>query len=261
MNADEFFSGDEIANVSLGSDPDGWEPDLHRLLANARKIMNERLNPFPPERQNSLVAVPAAPGITLFFTGFSGAGKSTMANIVLSKILRLGRRRATLLDGDLVRRHISSDLGFSREHRDINIRRIGYVASEITRRGGIAICAAIAPYDQTRKEVRAMVQQSGEFVLIHVATPLDVCERRDPKGLYARARSGMLRQFTGVSDPYEPPDDAELVIDTTQLDAEAAARQVLSLLDGTSYWANLGYYPSSPESRFTEGTPKNNTNS
>jgi sulfate adenylyltransferase len=261
MNADEFVSGDEIANVTLGSSLDGWGPDLRWIFANARKITNAQLNPLPPERQNSPVPVPAARGITVFFTGFSGAGKSTIANLVLSEILRLGHGRATLLDGELVRRHLSPDLGFSREHRDLNIRRIGYVASEITQRGGIAICAVIAPYDQARKEVRATVQQSGGFVLIHVATALEVCERRDPKGLYARARSGMLRQFTGVSDPYEPPDDAELVIDTTQLDAEAAAQRVLSLLDRAGHLANLGYYPPSPELKFTEKTPKNNTNS
>lgn len=258
MNADEFVSDHVIANETMGSDPLGFEADLPSLFADARKITNERLNPFAPEGQDTPAHVPAARGgITLFFTGLSGAGKSTIASMVLSRILQLGHKRTTLLDGDLVRLNLSSDLGFSRPDRDLNIRRIGYVASEITRRGGIAICAAIAPYDQTRKEVRAMVQQSGGFILVHVATPLEVCERRDPKGLYAKARAGKLLQFTGVSDPYEPPDDAELVIDTTQLEAEAAAQQVLSLLDGTGSLPNLDDYRTAPRLKFSEKTEKN----
>jgi sulfate adenylyltransferase len=252
MNADGFASAEETANVALSPGLDTWESELHRLFANARKITNAQPCPFPTERQNSAVPTPATRGMAVFFTGFSGAGKTTIANMVLSKIVRIGRRRATLLDGDLVRRHLSSDLGFSRQDRDTNIRRIGYVASEITKRGGIAICAAIAPYDRPRKEARAMVQPSGAFVLIHVATPLDVCERRDPKGLYARARSGELQQFTGVSDPYEPPDDAELVLDTAQMDVEAAAQEVLLFLDRAGYAAGSDCFPPSPEFRFGE---------
>lgn len=169
-------------------------------------------------------------GFTLFFTGLSGAGKSTIANVLLAKFLEMGGRPVTLLDGDVVRKHLSSELGFSKEHRDINIRRIGFVASEITKNGGIAICAPIAPYDSVRKEVRAMIAPAGGFVLIHVATPLEICEKRDRKGLYAKARAGLVPQFTGISDPYEIPVDAEVTIDTTGITAEEAAEKVLSYL-------------------------------
>ncbi len=154
-------------------------------------------------------------GCTLFFTGLSGAGKSTIAIALRALLGERTARRVTVLDGDIVRRHLSSELGFSRRDRDLNIRRIGFVASEITRHGGIAICAPIAPYDAVRREVRAMVEPHGGFVLVHVATPLDVCEARDRKGLYARARAGTLPAFTGISDPYEAPTDAEIVLDAS----------------------------------------------
>ena len=170
-------------------------------------------------------------GFAVFFTGLSGAGKSTLANVLLVKLLELGGRRVTLLDGDVVRKHLSSELGFSREHRDLNIRRIGFVASEIAKHGGIALCAPIAPYDATRKEVRAMVEAAGGFVLVHVATPLEVCEGRDRKGLYAKARAGSLPQFTGISDPYEEPSDAELVLDTTALTPADAVQRILAYLE------------------------------
>lgn len=169
-------------------------------------------------------------GLTVFFTGLSGAGKSTIANALMVKLLETGGRPVTLLDGDLVRRHLSSELGFSKEHRDINIRRIGFVASEITKNGGIAICAPIAPYDNVRKEVRALVSRGGGFILVHVSTPIEVCEQRDRKGLYAKARAGIVKQFTGISDPYEVPDDAEVTIDTTEtMPAEAAQEIILHL--------------------------------
>jgi len=174
-------------------------------------------------------------GFTVFMTGLSGSGKSTIANVLLVKLLETGGRQVTLLDGDLVRTHLSSELGFSKEHRDINIRRIGFVASEITKNGGIAICAPIAPYDSVRKDVRAMVEKGGGFVLVHVATPLEVCEGRDRKGLYAKARAGKLPNFTGVSDPYEAPSDAEVAIDTTQLTAEQAAEEILFHLEREGY--------------------------
>jgi sulfate adenylyltransferase len=136
----------------------------------------------------------------------------------------------TLLDGDLVRKHLSSELGFSKEHRDINIRRIGFVAAEITKNGGIAICAPIAPYDALRKEVRAMIADGGDFNLVYLDTPIEVCESRDRKGLYAKARAGLVPNFTGVSDPYEPPADAELNIDTSKVTPEQAAQQILTHL-------------------------------
>ena len=171
-------------------------------------------------------------GVTLFFTGLSGSGKSTIANAVMVKLLEEGSRRVTLLDGDLVRQNLSSELGFSREHRDMNIRRIGYVAAEITKHGGIAICCPIAPYDEVRKEVRRSVEEygGGGFLLVHMATPLEVCEARDRKGLYAKARAGILKEFTGISDPYEPPEDADLVLDTTDLSVAESSERVLQLL-------------------------------
>ncbi|MDQ6877764.1 MAG: bifunctional sulfate adenylyltransferase/adenylylsulfate kinase [Candidatus Dormibacteraeota bacterium] len=169
-------------------------------------------------------------GFTVFFTGLSGAGKSTIANILQVKLLEMGGRSLSVLDGDLVRKNLSSELGFSREHRNLNIRRIGYVAAEITKAGGIAICAPIAPYDATRKQVRAMVEPNGGFVLVHLATSIDVCEGRDRKGLYAKARAGLVKEFTGVSDPYEEPDDAELVVDTATLTPEESADTILAYL-------------------------------
>jgi sulfate adenylyltransferase len=177
----------------------------------------------------------ARQGFTVFFTGLSGSGKSTIANVLLVKLLELGGRPVTLLDGDIVRKHLSSELGFSKEHRDINIRRIGFVASEITKNGGIAICAPIAPYDATRKDVRALVEPGGGFLLVHVSTALEVCEARDRKGLYAKARAGELPEFTGISDPYEVPEDADVTIDTTELTAEEAAQQIILHLESEGY--------------------------
>ena len=173
--------------------------------------------------------LPNRTGFTVFLTGLSGSGKSTISNILLAQIAESGRA-VTLLDGDVVRRHLSSELGFSREHRELNIRRIGFVACEITKHGGIAICAPIAPYAQTREEVRAMIERVGSFVLVHVATPLDVCEARDRKGLYAKARAGLIEQFTGISDPYEVPGEAHVTIDTTKVSAQGAAGMILDEL-------------------------------
>ena len=169
-------------------------------------------------------------GLTIFLTGLSGSGKSTIANILRVKLLEHSSRRVSLLDGDLVRKHLSSELGFSREHRELNVRRIAYVASEITLHGGIAICAPIAPYDAVRRDARRMIEAVGDFVLVFVDTPLAVCEGRDPKGLYAKARAGLLPSFTGVSDPYERPEDADIVLDTTDLSAADAADRVMAAL-------------------------------
>jgi len=174
-------------------------------------------------------------GLTVFFTGLSGAGKSTIAKGLLVRLLEIGGRPVTLLDGDIVRKNLSSELGFSKEHRDINIRRIGFVASEITKNGGIAICAPIAPYDAIRREIRDMISPLGGFVLVHVSTPLDVCEKRDRKGLYAKARAGIIREFTGISDPYESPEDAEVVMDTTDLSPEEEVQQVILHLEREGY--------------------------
>lgn len=179
-------------------------------------------------------------GFTVFFTGLSGAGKSTTANALMVKLLEMGGRPVTLLDGDLVRKNLSSELGFTREHRDLNIRRIGFVASEITKNGGIAICAPIAPYDTVRKEVRNLIQRGGGFVLVHVATPLEICELRDRKGLYAKARAGIVKQFTGISDPYDVPLDAEVTIHTTETTPDEAAQEILLYLEREGYIAGNG---------------------
>jgi sulfate adenylyltransferase len=171
-------------------------------------------------------------GITLFLTGLSGAGKSTLADIIRTKLIEDGQRPVTLLDGDVVRRKLSSELGFSRADRDLNIRRIGFSANEISKNGGVAICAFIAPYRATRREIRAMIEQHGVFIEVYLSTPLSVCEERDPKGLYAKARAGEILQFTGVSDPYELPERAELVIDTSKTSLTQACQQVLDYLIG-----------------------------
>ena len=177
----------------------------------------------------------ARKGFTVFFTGLSGSGKSTIANVLRTKLLEAGGRSVTLLDGDIVRRNLSSELGFSKEHRDLNILRIGFVASEITKGGGIALCAPIAPYAHVRKQNRELVSQYGGYVLVHVCTPLDVCEARDRKGLYAKAKAGIIKEFTGISDPYEVPRDADVVIDTTDLTPEEAAQQVYLFLEKDGY--------------------------
>jgi len=172
---------------------------------------------------------PNSRGLILFFTGLPGAGKSTLAQALAARLADLGRA-VTLLDGDQVRALLSSGLGYSRADRDLNVRRIGYVAAEIARHGGIAICAQIAPYAAARAEARQRSAEAGRFVLVHVATPLEVCERRDPKGQYAKARAGLLPAFTGVSDPYEAPQDAEVTIDTQDCTPREAAEAILERL-------------------------------
>jgi sulfate adenylyltransferase len=189
-------------------------------------VAKELRRSFPPRAQQ---------GFTVFFSGLSGSGKSTIANVLRVKLLEMGGRPVTLLDGDVVRRHLSSELGFSREHRDINIRRIGFVASEITKNGGIALCAPIAPYHAARRDVRSLIEPVGGFVLVWVSTPIEVCEARDRKGLYAKARAGVLPGFTGIADPYEEPADADLVIDTTNLTVEEAAQSIILHLEGKGF--------------------------
>ncbi|WP_340109674.1 bifunctional sulfate adenylyltransferase/adenylylsulfate kinase [Pikeienuella sp. HZG-20] len=173
----------------------------------------------------------ASQGFTVFFTGLSGSGKSTIGNALMVKLMELGGRPVTLLDGDVVRKHLSSELGFSKEHRDLNILRIGYVASEITKNGGIAICAPIAPYAATRQAVREMIEQYGAFIEVHVATSLEECERRDRKGLYKLAREGKIKEFTGISDPYEAPVNPELVCDTIKVTPDDCAQDVMLKLE------------------------------
>ena len=220
---DEVKKGDRVLNIS------GTE--LRQRLNEGREIpawftypevVAELRRSFPPRHKQ---------GVTIFFTGLSGSGKSTIANVLMTKFLEMGGRPTTMLDGDLVRKNLSSELGFSKEHRDINIRRIGYVASEITKNGGIAICAPIAPYDATRRYVRQLIEPYGGFILVHIATTVEVCEQRDRKGLYAKARAGILKEFTGISDPYEVPSDAEVTINTGELSAEEAAQEVILHLE------------------------------
>ena len=174
-------------------------------------------------------------GFTVFFTGLSGSGKSTVANALMVKLMEMGGRPVSVLDGDVVRKHLSSELGFSKEHRDLNIQRIGYVASEITKNGGIAICAPIAPYARTRRLVREMIEPVGGFVEVHVATPIEVCEQRDRKGLYAKARAGLLKGFTGIDDPYEAPANPEMVIDTSDVTPDMLAHRIIVKLESLGF--------------------------
>ena len=225
----QYFPNDEIE--------EGWNvlnisgTELRRRLAEGLDIPEwfsfpevvAELRKTRPPRSNQ--------GFTVFFTGLSGSGKSTIANALMVKLMEMGGRPVTLLDGDVVRKHLSSELGFSKEHRDLNINRIGYVASEITKNGGIAICAPIAPYTATRRTVREMIEQYGAFVEVHVATSLEECERRDRKGLYKLARAGKIKEFTGISDPYEAPAEPELRVDTEGVDVDNCAHQVLLTLE------------------------------
>ncbi len=206
------------------------ERELHHRLAHSLEIpewfsysdvIAELRKVCPPRSRQ---------GITLFFTGLSGSGKSTLAKIIYAKFIEAGGRPVTLLDGDIVRQNLSSELGFSKQHRDLNVRRIGYVASEITKNGGVAICAPIAPYAATRRAVRKMIAQHGAFIEIFIATPLEVCESRDRKGLYAKARKGLIPEFTGISDPYEAPEHAELRIDTSDLSPMQASQEIFLYL-------------------------------
>jgi sulfate adenylyltransferase len=204
------------------------ETTLHR--ASARELARA----VPP---------PARRGVTVFFTGLSGSGKSTVAKALAEAVDERTTRRCSLLDGDEVRRLLSTGLGFSRADRDLNIRRIGFVAAEVTRHGGIAICAPIAPFAQAREEVRTMVEEVGDFVLVHVSTPLEVCEQRDRKGLYAKARQGLVAEFTGISSPYEEPADADLRLDTSRVEVAEAVEAVWTVLERRGYLPRTGSSP------------------
>ncbi len=225
-----YFPVDEVPEGATVLDISGTE--LRRRLREGLEIPDwfsfpevvRQLRRTSPERSKQ--------GFTVFFTGLSGSGKSTIANALMVKLMEMGGRPVTLLDGDVVRKHLSSELGFSKEHRDINIKRIGYVASEITKNGGIAICAPIAPYAATRREVREMIESYGAFVEVHVATSLEECERRDRKGLYKLAREGVIKEFTGISDPYDVPESPELRLGTEGLDVDTCAHQVILKLEG-----------------------------
>ena len=222
---DKISDKDEVTILSLSG------TELRRRLSEGldipswfsfEEVVTQLRASHPPRAQQ---------GFTLFFTGLSGSGKSTIANAVRTKLMEMGGRPVTLLDGDIVRKNLSSELGFSKEHRDLNVRRIGFVASEITKNRGIAICAPIAPYYSSRLAVREEVETYGAFVEVHIATSLEECERRDRKGLYKLAREGKIPEFTGISDPYEVPENPELKLQTEGLDVDYCAQQVILKLE------------------------------
>ncbi|MDA0721373.1 MAG: bifunctional sulfate adenylyltransferase/adenylylsulfate kinase [Proteobacteria bacterium] len=227
----QYEPADEIADKDKVTILDISGTELRRRLAEGLEIPEWFSFPQVVEELRKSRPARAKQGFTVFFTGFSGSGKSTIANALMVKLMEMGGRPVTLLDGDIVRKNLSSELGFSKEHRDLNIRRIGYVASEITKNGGIAICAPIAPYATTRRAVREDVEQFGAFVEVHVATSIDECERRDRKGLYKLARAGKIAEFTGISDPYDVPDHPELRLDTENQSVDGCAHQVLLKLE------------------------------
>ncbi|MEN8108748.1 MAG: bifunctional sulfate adenylyltransferase/adenylylsulfate kinase [Pseudomonadota bacterium] len=209
----QFTDRDLVQHLEHGLDVPAWY-SYPEVIAALRQV-------YPPRSQK---------GITLFFTGLSGSGKSTLAKILYGKFIEEGGRPVTLLDGDVVRLNLSSELGFSKAHRNINVHRIGFVAGEITKNGGIAICAPIAPYTSMRREVRELIEQHGAFIEIHVATPLEECEKRDRKGLYEKARKGIIPEFTGISDPYDTPEHPEIRVDTTDKTPMQAAQEIMLYL-------------------------------
>ena len=213
------ISGTELRNkLDSGEALPGWfsYPEIEKEL---KKSI--------PEKTNR--------GFTIFFTGLSGSGKSTLANALSTKFLEEGTRPVTLLDGDIVRQHLSSELGFSKEHRSINVKRIGYVASEITKNRGIAICAPIAPYESDRVFNKELISSYGGYIEIFVSTPLEVCEERDSKGLYALARKGVIKEFTGISDPYEEPENPDIIIDSSKEDPEILIEQIINKIKSLGY--------------------------
>jgi len=227
-----------LALIEAGTEQEDLSADQLGDLLDAGAPVPEWFTPPEVARELRRARPPRAErGFVLFLTGLSGSGKSTIARDLRDVLSERGDRRVSLLDGDLVRNLLSAGLGFSREDRDLNITRIGFVAAEVARHGGIAICAPIAPFASTRARVRAMVSEVGDFLLIHVATPVEVCEARDRKGLYAKARAGVIKEFTGISDPYEEPADADLVIDTSVLTEQEAVAAVLRLLTSGGWLA------------------------
>jgi sulfate adenylyltransferase len=225
----QYYPVDEVPEGSTVLDISGTE--LRRRLREGLEIPEWFSFPAVVAELRRTSPPRSKQGFTVFFTGLSGSGKSTIANALMVKLMEMGGRPVTLLDGDVVRKHLSSELGFSKEHRDINIKRIGYVASEITKNGGIAICAPIAPYTATRRAVREMIEAFGAFIEVHVATSIEECERRDRKGLYRLAREGKIKEFTGISDPYEVPENPELRVDTEGVEVDHCAHQVILKLE------------------------------
>jgi sulfate adenylyltransferase len=230
---DEYRSQDQVSEgtqyISFSSS------DIRERIRTGRNIPEWATFPEVVAELKKAYPSPDKQGFTVFLTGLPGAGKSTIAKVLYSRFLEMGDRPVTLLDGDIVRQNLSSQLSFSKEHRDINVRRIGFVASEITKNSGIAICAPIAPYNATRSEIRKNIETHGGFIEVHVSTPIEECEKRDRKGMYAKARAGMIKGFTGVDDPYEFPESPEVRIDTTDLRPDEAAQEILLLLGQKGY--------------------------
>lgn len=220
---------DGVQTISLSGS------DIRLRIRSGRRIPEWATLPDVVEELRKAYPPPKKQGFTIFLTGLSGAGKSTIAKVLYSQFQEIGERPVTLLDGDIVRRNLSSQLSFSKEDRDINVRRIGFVASEITKNRGIAICAPIAPYESSRREIRQIIESYGGFIEVHVATPLEECEKRDRKGMYAKARAGLIKGFTGVDDPYETPGSPEVRIDTTNITPDQAAQEVLLYLGQKGY--------------------------
>lgn len=230
---DEYRSSDQIPEgeqyISFSSS------DIRERIRTGRRIPEWATITEVVAELKKAYPSPDEQGFTIFFTGLSGAGKSTIAKVLYARFLEMGDRPVTLLDGDIVRRNLSSQLSFSKEDRDINVRRIGFVAGEITKNRGIAICAPIAPYNGTRSEIRNAIESYGGFIEVHVSTPINVCEKRDRKGMYAKARAGLIKGFTGVDDPYEIPESPEVRIDTADLTPDEAAQEILLFLGQKGY--------------------------
>jgi len=230
---DEYRSTDQVPEgtqfISLSGS------DIRDRIRSGRRIPEWATFPEVVEEMQKAYPPPRHQGFVVFFTGLSGSGKSTIAKILYARFLEIGDRPITLLDGDIVRQNLSNELSFSKEHRDINVRRIAFVASEITKNRGIAICAPIAPYAATRREIREIIEQYGGFTEVHVSTPIEVCEKRDRKGMYAKARAGLIKGFTGVDDPYEIPGSPEVRIDTTDIAPDEAAGEIMLHLQQKGY--------------------------
>jgi sulfate adenylyltransferase len=225
---DEFRCADQVPEgtqfISLSGS------DIRERIRTGRKIPDWATFPDVVAELQKAYPPPRTQGFTVFLTGLSGAGKSTIAKVLYARFLEIGDRPVTLLDGDIVRHNLSSELKFSKEHRDINVKRIGFVASEITKNRGIAVCAPIAPYALTRTEIRKTIEAYGGFIEVHVSTPIEVCEKRDRKGMYAKARAGLIKGYTGVDAPYEMPENPEVLIDTTNISPDEAAHQIILVL-------------------------------
>ena len=225
---DEYSFIDQVPHGSKTQSLTG--SDIRERILTGREIPKWATFPEVVDELRKAYPPPQKQGFTVFLTGLSGAGKSTIAKVLYSRFLEIGDRPVTLLDGDIVRHNLSSNLKFTKEDRDINVRRIGFVASEITKNRGIAICAPIAPYESTRSEIRSAIESYGGFIEVHVSTPIEICEKRDRKGMYAKARAGLIKGFTGVDDPYEVPASPEASINTADISPNEAAQEILLLL-------------------------------